>query len=237
MLSRLSRLPQALTLAARRASSPLLGSEAILLHKQVRFATSKAGGSSKNGRDSQPKFLGVKRYGGEFVSPGHIIVRQRGAKIGVVESTKTVGMGRDHTIFALKPGYVKFWYHTTKKKSFVEIVKAPPAPNGGSVLPEDKYPIVRVKSGDLPHLYKLDKQYTSSSPASSNSLLKTDGAVQPAAGSQHASALQMSEEVRRQLDAYGERLLASQSSGGRGVGFMRRTAAPSFKATAPTTKI
>ena len=92
----------------------------------VRFATSKAGGSTKNGRDSNPKYLGVKKFGGEWVDAGNIIVRQRGAKYGIVESTKTVGMGRDHTVYALQPGYVRFWWHAMRRKYFIEVVKSPP---------------------------------------------------------------------------------------------------------------
>jgi large subunit ribosomal protein L27 len=207
---------------------PVTSSSFPFIHSPVRFATSKAGGSSKNGRDSQPKFLGIKKYGGEFVSPGHIIVRQRGAKIGVVESTKTVGMGRDHTIFALKPGYVKFWFHTAKKKSFVEIVKAPPAMNGGSVQPEDKYPIVRVKSADLPHLYKLEKQYMNDDVDIQNSVKNDDDMQQSQStmSSLSKSKLQMSDEVRKQLQAYSEKLASSKSSGGRGPGFIRRAVLP-----------
>jgi large subunit ribosomal protein L27 len=69
------------------------------------MAHKKSGGSAKNGRDSQSKRLGVKRYDGEVVLPGTIIVRQRGTRIhpGV-----NVGMGRDFTIFATVPGKVKF---------------------------------------------------------------------------------------------------------------------------------
>ena len=69
------------------------------------MAHKKSGGSAKNGRDSQSKRLGVKRYDGELVLPGTIIVRQRGTRIhpGV-----NVGMGRDFTIFATVPGRVKF---------------------------------------------------------------------------------------------------------------------------------
>ncbi len=69
------------------------------------MAHKKGGGSSKNGRDSNPKMLGVKRYGGEHVIPGNIIVRQRGSKFhpGV-----NVGMGRDFTLFARAEGYVHF---------------------------------------------------------------------------------------------------------------------------------
>ena len=69
------------------------------------MAHKKGQGSSRNGRDSKPKYLGVKKYGGEIVKPGAIIVRQRGTQFhpGV-----NVGIGRDHTIFALIDGQVKF---------------------------------------------------------------------------------------------------------------------------------
>ncbi|MDR0631801.1 MAG: 50S ribosomal protein L27 [Holosporaceae bacterium] len=69
------------------------------------MATKKAGGSSKNGRDSESKRLGVKRYGGQRVSAGNIIVRQRGTKI---RPGQNVGIGRDHTLFATADGVVKF---------------------------------------------------------------------------------------------------------------------------------
>ena len=69
------------------------------------MATKKAGGSSRNGRDSNPKYLGVKRYGGEQVTAGSIIVRQRGTKF---HAGAEVGMGRDHTLFALRDGQVRF---------------------------------------------------------------------------------------------------------------------------------
>ncbi len=69
------------------------------------MAHKKGGGSSSNGRDSQSKRLGVKRYGGEFVIPGNIIVRQRGTKFHPGEN---VGIGRDHTIFAIAEGFVTF---------------------------------------------------------------------------------------------------------------------------------
>ena len=69
------------------------------------MAQKKAGGSSRNGRDSEGKRLGIKRYGGQIVLSGNIIVRQRGTKFhpGV-----NVGMGKDHTLFALTNGTVKF---------------------------------------------------------------------------------------------------------------------------------
>ena len=69
------------------------------------MAQKKGGGSTRNGRDSQPKMLGVKRYGGETISAGSIIVRQRGTKFHAGDN---VGMGRDHTLFALVDGKVKF---------------------------------------------------------------------------------------------------------------------------------
>ena len=69
------------------------------------MATKKAGGSTRNGRDSEAKRLGVKRFGGESVLAGSIIVRQRGTKF---HAGNNVGMGRDHTLFALTDGVVKF---------------------------------------------------------------------------------------------------------------------------------
>ena len=69
------------------------------------MAHKKAGGSSRNGRDSEGRRLGVKKYGGESVIPGNIIVRQRGTKF---HPGRNVGMGKDHTLFALAEGQVKF---------------------------------------------------------------------------------------------------------------------------------
>ena len=69
------------------------------------MAHKKAGGSTKNGRDSHSKRLGVKKFGGEFVKAGNIIVRQRGTKF---KPGKNVGLGKDYTIFSLIEGYVKF---------------------------------------------------------------------------------------------------------------------------------
>ena len=69
------------------------------------MAHKKSGGSSRNGRDSNPKYLGVKKYGGEAVIPGQIIVRQRGTQKW---PGKGVGMGRDHTLYALTAGKVEF---------------------------------------------------------------------------------------------------------------------------------
>ncbi len=69
------------------------------------MAHKKGQGSTRNGRDSKPKFLGVKKYDGEAVVAGNIIVRQRGTRI---HPGRNVGMGRDHTLFALKDGKVVF---------------------------------------------------------------------------------------------------------------------------------
>ncbi|HQA59953.1 MAG: 50S ribosomal protein L27 [Tepidanaerobacteraceae bacterium] len=82
------------------------------------FAQKKGGGSSKNGRDSQAKRLGVKRFDGQFVSAGSIIVRQRGTR---VYPGQNVGMGVDHTLFAKIDGYVKF-EQKGKNKKLVSVV-------------------------------------------------------------------------------------------------------------------
>jgi len=78
------------------------------------MAHKKGVGSSRNGRDSKPKMLGVKRFDGELVRSGTIIVRQRGTRIN---PGTHVGCGRDHTLFALMDGTVKFeWESRTKKR-------------------------------------------------------------------------------------------------------------------------
>jgi len=69
------------------------------------LAHKKGGGSSRNGRDSNPQMLGVKIYGGQVVGAGAILVRQRGTKIAPGTG---VGLGRDHTLFALVPGHVRY---------------------------------------------------------------------------------------------------------------------------------
>ncbi len=81
------------------------------------MAHKKAGGSSKNGRDSESKRLGVKKFGGETVVPGNIIVRQRGTKY---HAGRNVGMGRDHTLYALEGGRVEFAVKT-KGRQFVSV--------------------------------------------------------------------------------------------------------------------
>ncbi len=77
------------------------------------MAHKKGVGSSRNGRDSNPKYLGVKKFAGQFVKAGNIIVRQRGTKIHPGEN---VGLGKDYTIFALIDGYVKFDVKNNRKR-------------------------------------------------------------------------------------------------------------------------
>jgi len=83
------------------------------------MAHKKAGGSSKNGRDSNPKYLGVKRYGSELVSGGNIIIRQRGTKF---HPGLNVGMGRDHTLFSKIDGVVQFVRKGKLNRQFVNVI-------------------------------------------------------------------------------------------------------------------
>ncbi len=85
------------------------------------MAHKKAGGSTKNGRDSESKRLGVKIYGGQEVIPGNIIIRQRGTR---VHAGTNVGIGRDHTLFAKKAGHVKFQKKGPQNRQFVSVVEA-----------------------------------------------------------------------------------------------------------------
>ncbi|MBS0276265.1 MAG: 50S ribosomal protein L27 [Proteobacteria bacterium] len=84
------------------------------------MAHKKAGGSSRNGRDSNPKMLGVKVFGGEAINAGNVIVRQRGTKFHPGEN---VGMGKDHTLFALEAGHVSF-KTGYKRRQFVSVIPA-----------------------------------------------------------------------------------------------------------------
>jgi len=85
------------------------------------MAHKKAGGSTRNGRDSESKRLGVKRFGGQQVSAGSIIVRQRGTKF---HAGVNVGCGKDHTLFAKTDGEVKFVTRGPNNRKFVDIVVA-----------------------------------------------------------------------------------------------------------------
>ena len=83
------------------------------------MAHKKAGGSSRNGRESESKRLGVKSYGGELISAGSIIVRQRGTPI---HAGTNVGMGKDHTLFALVTGTVEFRTKGKEKRKMVNVI-------------------------------------------------------------------------------------------------------------------
>jgi large subunit ribosomal protein L27 len=83
------------------------------------MAQKKGGGSTRNGRDSQPKMLGVKAYGGELIHAGSIIVRQRGTR---VHPGVNVGKGKDHTLYALVDGQVKFAIKGALNRQTVSIV-------------------------------------------------------------------------------------------------------------------
>ena len=85
------------------------------------MASKKGGGSTSNGRDSHSKRLGVKRYGGELISAGSIIIRQRGTQ---VHAGDNVGMGKDHTLFAKVTGKVQFAIKGALKRKTVSIIPA-----------------------------------------------------------------------------------------------------------------
>jgi len=85
------------------------------------MAHKKAGGSSRNGRDSESKRLGVKKYGGQAVKAGNIIVRQRGTKF---HNGVNVGCGKDYTLFALSDGVVKFEVKGPKNRKYVSVETA-----------------------------------------------------------------------------------------------------------------
>jgi large subunit ribosomal protein L27 len=85
------------------------------------MAHKKAGGSTRNGRDSESKRLGVKMYGGQAVKAGNIIVRQRGTRF---HNGVNVGCGKDHTLFATADGVVKFEVKGPQKRKYVSVVPA-----------------------------------------------------------------------------------------------------------------
>jgi large subunit ribosomal protein L27 len=85
------------------------------------MAHKKAGGSTRNGRDSNPKYLGVKRFGGESVLAGNILVRQRGTRFHAGDN---VGIGRDHTLFALSDGTVRFVTRGMPRRQYVTVETA-----------------------------------------------------------------------------------------------------------------
>jgi large subunit ribosomal protein L27 len=83
------------------------------------MAHKKAGGSTRNGRDSESKRLGVKMYGGQAASPGNILVRQRGTKF---HPGLNVGCGKDHTLFAMAEGVVEFTVKGPKQRKYINVV-------------------------------------------------------------------------------------------------------------------
>ncbi|MFV2032431.1 MAG: 50S ribosomal protein L27 [Gammaproteobacteria bacterium] len=85
------------------------------------MAHKKAAGSTRNGRDSESKRLGVKKFGGEAVIPGNILVRQRGTKFHAGDN---VGCGRDHTLYAKASGKVEFRVKGNKNRTFISVVPA-----------------------------------------------------------------------------------------------------------------
>ena len=85
------------------------------------MAQKKGGGSTRNGRDSQPKMLGVKKFGGEVINAGSIIVRQRGTRF---HPGTNVGIGKDHTLFALADGHVSFAIKGAMNKHMVNVTPA-----------------------------------------------------------------------------------------------------------------
>lgn len=89
----------------------------MTLKMNLQFFAHRKSGGGKNGRDSNPKYLGVKKGDGAKVIPGNILIRQRGTKIFAGEN---VGMGKDYTLFALKEGHVKFGVR--KNKKYVQVV-------------------------------------------------------------------------------------------------------------------
>ncbi len=95
------------------------------------MAHKKGMGSSRNGRDSNPKMLGVKRFDGQLVTAGSIIVRQRGTKI---KAGDHVGVGRDHTLFALIDGYVKFGHDSREHRKVSIYTEFPGRPSLAEIL-------------------------------------------------------------------------------------------------------
>jgi len=94
------------------------------------MAHKKAGGSTRNGRDSHSKRLGVKRFGGESVLAGNILVRQRGTKVRAGEN---VGVGTDHTLFAVMTGRVQFRLKGPEQRMYVSVL--PESPEAGQAAP------------------------------------------------------------------------------------------------------
>ena len=111
------------------------------------MAHKKAGGSSRNGRDSIGRRLGVKKYGGEHVIPGNIIIRQRGTKF---HPGPNVGMGKDHTLFALVEGHVQFRKSGDRSSVSVTPANGVAAETPATETPVVGTPVVDTPAGDTP---------------------------------------------------------------------------------------
>eukprot|EP01112_Ceratiomyxa_fruticulosa_P020757 TRINITY_DN7164_c0_g1_i1.p1 TRINITY_DN7164_c0_g1~~TRINITY_DN7164_c0_g1_i1.p1 ORF type:complete len:191 (-),score=37.62 TRINITY_DN7164_c0_g1_i1:67-600(-) len=111
----------------------------------IRCATKKSGGSTRNGRDSNPKYLGLKKTAGEMVIPGNILIRQRGTKF---HPGKNVGIGKDHTIFSLATGLVHFHTVAGSERKYVSVINDP------KEIP-DKY---TIKPHVIPFFNEVQKQ-------------------------------------------------------------------------------
>ena len=109
------------------------------------MAHKKGVGSTTNGRDSNPKYLGVKRYDLEYVKAGHVLVRQRGTP---TKAGKNVGIGRDHTLFALIDGWVLF-EHASKLHKRVSVYAEKPVPKVKPAVPAVK-PAPKAKAAPQP---------------------------------------------------------------------------------------
>ncbi len=128
--SAMSLLRFATVTTSTTTASKALCRTASLYQQQTRTATKKAGGSTRNGRDSPGQRLGVKKFGGEAVISGNIIIRQRGQKYHSGDMTK---MGKDHTIYASAPGYVRFVWNRAKKHQIVTVSTVNP-----NIPPKDR---------------------------------------------------------------------------------------------------
>ena len=129
-----------------------------IFYDTVRFATKKAGGSTKNGRDSPGQRLGLKKSGGQPVIPGNIIIRQRGRKY---HEGNGCGIGRDHTLYALVEGWVKFKYDPVRKRQSVHVVdKNPNIPaDPNRAAKREKFFQERAARSDIIAAKKLSQKY------------------------------------------------------------------------------
>lgn len=125
LLARQGAAPGPAATAAEACSSGSGAAAACTQWQQLRFASKKQGGSTQNTKDSNPKYLGVKLFGGQLCIPGNIIMRQRGTEF---HPGANVGMGRDHTIYSLIEGRVKFSRDPRTKRRYISVEPLGPPP-------------------------------------------------------------------------------------------------------------